>query len=118
MNIFEENIIFSEFIVCNFLGGFSRVIVITDLEMILEGLKREEFSGRPDFEVWYLRSYGVRNRGVLVADGSVWSEQRRFSLRTLRDMGLGKQGMEGLITYELQELIELLKLAQVTDYFN
>ena len=31
--------------------------------------------------------------GILHSQGKVWSEQRRFALRTLKDFGFGKQGL-------------------------
>ena len=32
--------------------------------------------------------------GLVISQGSVWAEQRRFTLRTLRDFGFGKSGRE------------------------
>ena len=43
--------------------------------------------------------------GVILSEGKTWVDQRRFTLRTLRDFGFGKQGMEDLI----QEEVELFK---------
>jgi methyl farnesoate epoxidase/farnesoate epoxidase len=86
------------------------VIVINDYKVILDALKRDEFQGRPDFLSWKERNEGIKNRGILFSDGvSSWSEQRRFSLRSLRDFGFGKQSMEGLLQHELKQLVETFK---------
>jgi len=39
--------------------------------------------------------------GVILSEGKTWSDQRRFTLRTLRDFGFGKQGMEEMIKEEV-----------------
>jgi methyl farnesoate epoxidase/farnesoate epoxidase len=47
--------------------------------------------------------------GVLMISGDVWKEMRRFSIRTLRDFGFGKQkSMESSIQEELGVLTECL----------
>lgn len=87
-----------------------RVIVINDYKLIHDALKREEFLGRPDFEGYIMRNGGVKNRGVLFTDGTKnWHEQRRFTLRTLRDFGFGKQSMDGMLLHEVDELIQSFK---------
>ena len=43
--------------------------------------------------------------GVILSEGRTWVDQRRFALRTLRDFGFGKQGMEEMI----QDEVELFK---------
>jgi len=47
--------------------------------------------------------------GIMQASGDTWLEQRRFSLRTLRDFGFGKTSMEGMIMEEAHELCDWLK---------
>jgi len=47
--------------------------------------------------------------GVIFSQGSVWAEQRRFTLRTLKDFGFGKSGMEGMIQEELMKFRALLE---------
>ena len=46
-----------------------------------------------------------KQRGIIFNDGTNWAEQRRFSLRHLKDFGLGKNTMEGIILDEAIELI-------------
>ena len=41
--------------------------------------------------------------------GDTWTEQRRFTLRALRDFGFGKAGMEEVIMEELSQFTKLLK---------
>ena len=42
--------------------------------------------------------------------------QRRFSLKTLKDFGFGKQSLESAINTEIDELIEIFKTHQGDDY--
>ena len=39
----------------------------------------------------------------------MWQEQRRFALRHLRDLGMGKSSMEPHIRQEALEMVESLK---------
>jgi hypothetical protein len=48
-------------------------------------------------------------RGVMFSNGSEWHEQRRFSLRQLRDFGFGKMSMEHLIHEEIMKCIKMIK---------
>ena len=47
--------------------------------------------------------------GVLQSEGQTWAEQRRFALRTLRDFGFGKSGMEQMIKEEVQLFTEEIR---------
>jgi methyl farnesoate epoxidase/farnesoate epoxidase len=59
--------------------------------------------------------------GVFFSDGTFWVEQRRFTLRHLRDFGFGKSNMETSIFEEIEEVINELrhrKEFQVNTKFN
>jgi len=43
--------------------------------------------------------------GLIFSQGELWREQRRFTLRHLRDLGFGKRSMEGLIHDEVSSLL-------------
>lgn len=45
------------------------------------------------------------NLGVMFTDGDVWQEQRRFTLRHLRDLGFGKTSIENQMMDEIHELL-------------
>ncbi|GMS95513.1 hypothetical protein PENTCL1PPCAC_17688, partial [Pristionchus entomophagus] len=47
--------------------------------------------------------------GVLISDGDVWREQRRTSLRIMREHGLGKNLMEAQVNRSIDEMIDQMK---------
>jgi methyl farnesoate epoxidase/farnesoate epoxidase len=42
---------------------------------------------------------------LIHSNGKGWKEQRRFTLRNLRDFGFGKSSLESLVLDELKELV-------------
>ena len=54
--------------------------------------------------VWYLKSQD----GSISRYERTWIEQRRFTLRTLKDFGFGKSGMEEMILEEINEFIPFI----------
>ena len=44
----------------------------------------------------------------MFAHGPDWVEQRRFSLRTLRDRGFGKSAMEHAVMTEIEKFFEIV----------
>ncbi|GMR61751.1 hypothetical protein PMAYCL1PPCAC_31946, partial [Pristionchus mayeri] len=53
--------------------------------------------------------YRGGNYGIVETSGQVWREQRRFTLHTLRDFGLGKERMQEQILDEAHTLLEELE---------
>lgn len=51
---------------------------------------------------------GFFSYGLVVATGDTWREQRRFSLQTLRNFGLGRNIMEERILIEAKKLSQSL----------
>lgn len=85
--------------------GSRKIIAICGAREVLEVLQREEFQARPTSMFFKERSFGKR-LGVFFSDGPFWVEQRRFTLRNLRDFGFGKQSMEGFIMEEVEDTIK------------
>ncbi|XP_033006719.1 cytochrome P450 2J2-like [Lacerta agilis] len=50
--------------------------------------------------------------GIVLSNGHTWKQQRRFSVVTMRKLGLGKKGMEHQIEEEAIELVEIFARAK------
>ncbi|CAG7836820.1 unnamed protein product [Allacma fusca] len=84
------------------------VVVLNNYKHIKEAFAENVFSGRVISHLTLYRNLGG-NRGLLLSEGRPWQEQRRFTLKTLRDFGFGKKSMEALIMEEVNELINGFK---------
>ncbi|CAG7731399.1 unnamed protein product, partial [Allacma fusca] len=86
--------------------GNDRHIVLSDLELIKKAFQHPSFQGRPRMEIM---EFDGASQGIILTTGQEWQDQRRFTLRHLRDFGFGKNYMEGLIEEEVDELLDWLK---------
>ena len=80
---------------------------INDLDLARELFDKEEFSGKnpPPF----VRKHRFPNdvpRGIVATQGHHWMTQRRFSLKSLKDLGFGRKSLEDSIHFEVDEMIE------------
>ncbi|XP_043491409.1 methyl farnesoate epoxidase-like [Polistes fuscatus] len=90
------------------LGFGQSFIIVSGRNAVIEMLSRTEFDGRPNnFEI-RLRTGGER-RGLIFNDGDVWSEHRRFTVKTLKHLGFDKTNMEDMI---LDDTVSLLKMIE------
>lgn len=53
------------------------------------------------------------NTGVSTSTGKIWSDNRRFLLRHLRDLGMGKTHLEHSIMVEAKMLVDHLEMTSV-----
>ncbi|XP_026304030.1 cytochrome P450 2E1 [Piliocolobus tephrosceles] len=90
--------------------GSRRVVVVHGYKAVREVLLdyKDEFSGRGDIPTFHEH----RDRGITFNNGPTWKDIRRFSLTTLRNYGMGKQGNESRIQREAHFLLEALRKTQ------
>ncbi|KAF6317066.1 cytochrome P450 family 2 subfamily E member 1 [Rhinolophus ferrumequinum] len=91
------------------LGSF-RIVVLHGYQAVREALlqHKDHFSGRAEFFMMHQH----KDKGIIFNDGPTWKDIRRFSLTTLRDFGMGKEGNEHRIQKEAQFLLEALRQTQ------
>lgn len=54
----------------------------------------------------------------MYTDGPIWVEQRRFTLRYLKEFGFSKKSAEGVILEETEELVKEIKEKKVVQVSN
>jgi cytochrome P450 family 2 subfamily J len=83
--------------------GTHSMILLTSYQAIKEALilKGKNFSGRQRNTLSKVIGIGS---GIIGSEGAFWEEHRRFSLRTLRDFGLGRNEAERIIQQEIEFL--------------
>ncbi|XP_059103983.1 cytochrome P450 2D28-like [Peromyscus eremicus] len=87
------------------------VVVINGLKAVREVLvNRGEFTAdRPPIPIFEHLSAGPKAKGVILAPyGPEWREQRKFSVSTMRNFGLGKKSLEQWVTEEAGHLCDAL----------
>lgn len=86
-------------------------ILITDPGLVKKALADQTFSGRIDLILFNTRDKLITGKdssplGIMGTSGETWKNQRRFTMRTLKDLGLGRQTLEPIMQSELEELLE------------
>ncbi|XP_052569483.1 cytochrome P450 2C29-like isoform X3 [Peromyscus californicus insignis] len=88
--------------------GRKPTVVLHGYEAVKEALidHGEEFAGRGSLPVAERVTKGL---GIVFSNGSRWKEIRRFSVMTLRNLGMGKRSIEDRVQEEAQCLVEVLR---------
>ncbi|KAJ7305964.1 hypothetical protein JRQ81_010330 [Phrynocephalus forsythii] len=86
--------------------GSQRVVVLTGFETVIEALMSNEFVGRPPLPIFLQMDH---ENGLFFSGGDLWKTTRRFTLSSLRELGMGKTRLEKKIQDELPFLTEKIK---------
>ncbi|XP_029446140.1 cytochrome P450 2D15-like [Rhinatrema bivittatum] len=82
---------------------WTNLVVLNGFKVMKEALvhKSEDIADRPGFPIYNHLGVKENCEGVVIARyGRGWKEQRRFSLSTLRNFGLGKKSLEERVIEE------------------
>ncbi|KAM7410065.1 hypothetical protein PAMA_001494 [Pampus argenteus] len=79
--------------------GHSWIVVLNGFSTLQEGLltKGDALADRPPFP---LNSDVLPSMGIVLSNGHMWKEQRRFAIFTLKYFGVGKKSLESSIMNE------------------
>uniref|UniRef100_A0A2K6MQD2 Cytochrome P450 n=1 Tax=Rhinopithecus bieti TaxID=61621 RepID=A0A2K6MQD2_RHIBE len=83
--------------------AWTPVVVLNGLAAVREALVTygEDTADRPPVPITQVLGFGPHSQGLFLARyGPAWREQRRFSVSTLRNLGLGKKSLEQWVTEE------------------
>ncbi|XP_074120711.1 cytochrome P450 2J2-like [Sminthopsis crassicaudata] len=88
--------------------GSQIFVTVTGLPLIKEVLVNQGdiFIDRPQLPI-HLHIF--KSFGLIMSNGQLWKQQRRFALMTLRNFGLGKKTLEDRIRLEAKYLIEAIR---------
>lgn len=92
-------------------AGNVPVMTVHEMSVARELLNNPDFEGRPVFELVRARDPDNDVHGIFLTEGAVWKEQRRFTLRHLRDFGFGRrfEELELQIGDQLASFVDLVR---------
>ncbi|CAG0919875.1 unnamed protein product [Notodromas monacha] len=91
--------------VFSFKFGQYDVVIVCDYKIAKDINTWETLTSRPQY-LFYHFFMKYQNLGIIFSNGELWKQNRRFTLKTLRDYGFGKKKMEGTIYEEFNILLE------------
>ena len=90
--------------------GPKNLFIINDFKLAKELFEKEEFSGRNSNVEWVEMFWVISGkiRGVAFNQGCNWDKQRKFGLKTLKELGFGRQTIEEIVDREISEITNKL----------
>jgi len=89
--------------------GNVRVVVVFDYHLAKAAMAHADVANRPPlFDIFFVDE--LKKGGVLFSNGEPWQHDRRFVLKNLRNLGMGKTSLETSIHVEAEALVNDLKL--------
>ncbi|XP_042238242.1 cytochrome P450 2L1-like [Homarus americanus] len=87
--------------------GTQVMVILHDYQLNKDAFTSQDFLDRPP---WNFFRYGEEAaNGVIASGGSLWQNNRRFVLRQLRDLGMGKSRMVAAVQWQGTQLVQQLK---------
>ncbi|GMR38321.1 hypothetical protein PMAYCL1PPCAC_08516, partial [Pristionchus mayeri] len=83
------------------------VVNISDFETIRDTFRSNDVTGRLS-NVLFETTRHIKNGGIVNSSGPDWLEQRRFTISTLRDFGMGKNRMEEKVRLSAKNMIDFI----------
>ncbi|XP_031618139.1 methyl farnesoate epoxidase-like [Contarinia nasturtii] len=88
--------------------GRTFFVIMSGRDAIRDAYNTDAMNGRPNGFFYRIRTFNKR-LGVVFNDGDFWDTQRRFSLKILRQMGMGRANMNEHIEQECTEMVNFFK---------
>ncbi|XP_070609879.1 cytochrome P450 2J2-like [Erythrolamprus reginae] len=87
------------------------LIMLHGFQAVKDGLTihPEDVSGRPQFPFFKALA---NNKGIMLATGRTWKHQRRFTMASLKNLGLGKTTLQYQIQEEAESLVEVFRKSE------
>lgn len=86
--------------------GSRYVVFLCDFESVKEALSQDSLLNRPEEFPFKVNEH---SQGLIVLNGPLWKEQRRFSLKLFKNLGIATTAMEKHIHEELSYLLRELE---------
>lgn len=80
-----------------------------DAVSVKEMLFNTDFDGKPTMMLAKLREPNFNLRGIFFTEGLFWKNQRRFTLRHLRDYGFGRR-FDELELHTKEEILQMIDI--------